>query len=203
MRLMKTPSPVGQDMRSHRKEQIKNNDQACGASRGHAASESLSPDGTRNRFWLRADNLIGANVCFPSGHSLDHLVGECKHLCRQIDTERLGSLEINDQFELGRLYNRQIGGLLAFENPPRIDADLAKRTSKVASIAHEPAGRGIGAAIVDRRKLVARRELDDLIASAEEIAVDANDERSGPLANKGSKRGVDFSRVAGFEDDEG
>src|SRR4051794_34515569 len=66
MRLMKTPSPVGQDMRSHRKAQIKNNDQACGASRGHAASESLSPDGTRNRFWLRADNLIGANVCFSN-----------------------------------------------------------------------------------------------------------------------------------------
>src|SRR6476620_6496062 len=106
----------------------------------------------------------------------DHLVGECEHLRRQIDTERLGSLEINDQFELGRLYNRQIGGLLAFENAPRIDADLAKRTGKVASIAHEPAGRGIGAAIVDRRKLVARREFDDLIASAEEIAVDANDE---------------------------
>src|SRR5262249_172301 len=53
--------------------------------------------------------------------------------------ERLRGLEVDHQLELGRPHHRQIGRLLAFENPPRVDARLAKRISQVGSVAHQPA----------------------------------------------------------------
>ena len=44
---------------------------------------------------------------------------------RDFEAERLRGLEVDDQFELGRLHDRQIGGLFAFENTAGIDASLA------------------------------------------------------------------------------
>jgi hypothetical protein len=39
--------------------------------------------------------------------------------------KHLGGLEVEDQFDLGELLHRQIGGVLALENATDIDADLA------------------------------------------------------------------------------
>jgi hypothetical protein len=50
-------------------------------------------------------------------HLFDHLVGGRKQRLWHIKTEGLGGLEIDDEIELGWLYDRQVGRLLAFENP--------------------------------------------------------------------------------------
>ena len=42
-----------------------------------------------------------------------------------VEAERLGGLEIDDQLELGRLLDRQVGGLLALEDATGVDADQA------------------------------------------------------------------------------
>jgi uncharacterized protein YprB with RNaseH-like and TPR domain len=55
-------------------------------------------------------------------------------------TERLGRLEIDDQFELGRLQDRQIGRLGAVEDFAGIDASLTITVRVVGSVAHQPAG---------------------------------------------------------------
>src|SRR5215813_11480903 len=49
--------------------------------------------------------------------SLDHLVGNGEQLVWHREAERLGGLEIDHQLEFGGLHHRQVGGLLAFENP--------------------------------------------------------------------------------------
>jgi Peptidase family M23 len=57
-------------------------------------------------------------------HSFNYLVGDSKQHCRYGDPERLGGLKVDHELELGRLHDRQIGGLFALENSARIDADL-------------------------------------------------------------------------------
>src|SRR5262249_24447165 len=47
----------------------------------------------------------------PSTPSFDHLVRECEQLVRNIEAERLCSLEIDSQFELRWLLNGKIGRL--------------------------------------------------------------------------------------------
>ena len=61
---------------------------------------------------------------------------------RDGEAERLGGLEVDDQLDFGRLLDRQIGGLLALENPAGVDAGLAIGIGNARSVAHQAAGRG-------------------------------------------------------------
>src|ERR1700680_3914116 len=57
-----------------------------------------------------------------SAPSFDHLVGATQQRKRDGQAERLGSLEIDDQFDFGDLLNRQVGRLLALENAADVNA---------------------------------------------------------------------------------
>src|SRR6478672_918175 len=57
--------------------------------------------------------------------SFDHLVGGSEELRREFDAQHSGGFDIDDEFKLARLDHRQIGGLLALENPPNIERRLA------------------------------------------------------------------------------
>jgi hypothetical protein len=56
--------------------------------------------------------------------SLDHLVGDGEQVLRHVDAKRLCSLEVDHQFELGRLHHRHFRGVGAVctENLIRVDA---------------------------------------------------------------------------------
>src|ERR1700730_12261334 len=56
--------------------------------------------------------------------------------------ERLGGLEVEEQLDFSGLLNRQVGRLIAFENPAGVDACCPECVRKTASIAHQAAGRG-------------------------------------------------------------
>jgi hypothetical protein len=43
----------------------------------------------------------------------DHLVGECEQPDRHVEPKRPRGPEVDDQLELGRPHDRQVGGLLA------------------------------------------------------------------------------------------
>jgi hypothetical protein len=83
----------------------------------------------------KADKIAGASVgllCAISGHmhrskqppSLNHFIGQCQQSIWDVEAKRSGSLEINNQRELRRLYHRQIGGLGAVQNSASVNPKL-------------------------------------------------------------------------------
>src|SRR3984893_5062920 len=92
----------------------------------------------------------------------DHLVGEREQLVRNLEPERLGGLEIDDQLELGRLQDGQVGRPRALENPAGIDADLAILVPITDSVAHQAAGCGELAILEDRGHRVPDRPCGEL-----------------------------------------
>jgi hypothetical protein len=57
--------------------------------------------------------------------SFDYLVGARQHARRHFEAERLRGRKINDQLELGRQFDWEIGGFSALENPAGVDAGTA------------------------------------------------------------------------------
>ena len=90
--------------------------------------------------------------------SLDHLVGDGKESRRHLDAERPGGLQVDDELELGRLHDRQIGRLGALEDVAGIDAHLTITVREVGSIAHQAADCDGFTIYISRRNPVARRQ---------------------------------------------
>jgi hypothetical protein len=53
---------------------------------------------------------------------LDHIVGAAEQRQREGEAERLGGLEIDNEFDFCKQLDRQVGGLLPVENAPGIYA---------------------------------------------------------------------------------
>ena len=98
---------------------------------------------------------------------------------RHGQAQRLRGLEIDDQFELGRLHDRQIGRLGAIENPADIDADLAKRVGKSGAVADQAAGNDIFALRIDRRNACRAASATNRRAAAVEERVAADEHLAG------------------------
>ena len=75
-------------------------------------SVNLGPDCGRGRC-LRLASDIGLP---PQAASLDHLVGAQQERIGDCKPDCFCGFEVDDQFELGRLLHRQIGGSCALEN---------------------------------------------------------------------------------------
>src|SRR5262249_26691475 len=88
--------------------------------------------------------------------SFDHLVGACEQRWRNFEAERLGGPKVEDQFNFRGLLDRQIGRLLALENPPGVDAGQTVEVSEIASVTHQAAGRDERAKLEDRGNRVVK-----------------------------------------------
>ena len=101
------------------------------------------------------------------------------------EAKRLGGLEIDDQLKLRRLQHRQVGGLLALENPASVDADLTVRIRGAGSVAHQAAGLGVLAQLINRRNFVACSKSRQSIAGEKEMRTTSDDQYACSLPNSG------------------
>src|SRR5215470_3902217 len=94
------------------------------------ASRPLSPVATQHSLPSGRYPLLGPDfhrldrTSLRLAHSLDHLVGAAEQRERDGHTERPGGLKVDDQLHFRGLVDRQISGLLAFEDPAGVDACL-------------------------------------------------------------------------------
>src|SRR5918995_4572311 len=111
--------------------------------------------------------------------SLDYLVGLSEELLWDVETQRPGGFEVDDQLEGGRLLDRHLRRIGTLEDLSGVNAHQAKGSFEARSIADEAAGSGELAPRIDRRNGMARGQRHDLLALVGEERIRADDERAG------------------------
>ena len=91
-----------------------------------------------------ADGLLIANCGLMHRSKttplFDHLVGAREHCRRHVEAECPRGDQVYDEIELGRLLDRNIGGLRAPQNFVHIIASTPKHAGDIGTIGHESAG---------------------------------------------------------------
>jgi hypothetical protein len=100
-----------------------------------------------------------------SGHSITSSA-TVKQQLRHVDAEGLGSLEIDDQLELGRLLDRKVAWFLTFEDSRDVNACLVLGVRKAGRIADQAPGDDELPKRVHRRNRVEARQRHQLFAAA-------------------------------------
>src|SRR5262249_46346953 len=99
-----------------------------------------------------------------NGPSLDHLVGASEHARWHFDAERLGCFEGEHLLGLRRRLYRRIGRLLTLQDAVDVAGGAPVLMDVIMPIGDKAAGVDEDTIVVDRRQLVAGRQLDDQIA---------------------------------------
>src|SRR6516165_12488792 len=123
----------------------------------------------------------------------DHLVGATEKRQRNRNAERLGSVGVNDQLELRRLQDREVGRLVAAEYTPSVATNQAISVAKISSVTHQAACHRVLAERINCGKCMAVGERDQLIAHGHEKRVSAQEERVSALCDQGRKDRFDLA----------
>src|SRR5262245_45059918 len=107
---------------------------------------------------------------------------------------------IDDQFELGGLYHRQVSGLCTLEDAANINTHLTIGMRNVAAIGHQPTNLGKFTSRIYRGDSVAPCQLGQLQTPCVEERIAADKEGVRPLPDKSRKDRIDLAAGAGVKD---
>src|SRR6516162_6642336 len=160
------------------------------------ASSPLSPVATQHSLPSGRYPLLGPDFHRPDrtslrlAHSFDHLVGEREQRCWHFQAECLSGPEVDHEVELGRLLDRKVPWLLAFENAANIDAGLTEHVTRAGRVGNQSASSDVFEPRIDRGDAMPCRHRNDLIVSAREEPIGTDKKCTGALAGKLRKRAL-------------
>src|SRR5262245_24810287 len=123
---------------------------------------------------------MAATIRLSQQHScsLDHLVSGRERLVGHGEAERLGGLEVDDQLDFPGFIDWQVGRLRSLEYAASVKADVVVRLRKIAPVAHQTAGYGKSAKLIDRRDRLAQRQSRQLFDPSIEVYIGGDYERT-------------------------
>src|SRR5262245_54253121 len=132
---------------------------------------------------------------------LDHLIGSGEDRRRDGQPEGFGGLEVDDELELGRLLDRQIGGLGTLENLVHVNGSAPVEVKNVRAIRHEATGVDMELQGEHRRQVAPCREPCNLLSlgGTSECWVQQNDESAGTLFCDRREGAVDLAGTTRLE----
>src|SRR4029453_5287250 len=144
--------------------------------------------------------ISGLMQCSKLGSLLDHLVSEAEQFGWHFNAERLGGFGNGGHLKFLRLHNRQVRGLLTFENASRIDCGLGIRLRQIGAITHGSASQNVFAPRVNREHGVLRGQSYDSIALTIEKWLSGNDKRTNAHPLETTENCFQFGFRLGVED---
>src|SRR6516164_3019084 len=113
-----------------------------------------------------------------SHYLFDQFVGAGEQLARHREAERLGGLEINRQFKLDRLLDRQVSGLRAHQDAIHIGGRASEQVGPLDSVGDKAtAASELGHRINCRQTMLRSRGDDELAARIEKTVRQDNKPR--------------------------
>src|SRR4029077_4136056 len=116
----------------------------------------------------------------------DHLVGPRKQCLRQVNSNRLGGLEIYDQFEFCWFLDRKVTWPLTLKDLVHISRGATKQFDVARRIRHETPRVDILSVWIHARQPLHRREFNDLFSVSKQKAIGDHRHRMGArIGNRG------------------
>src|SRR6516162_6791504 len=118
---------------------------------------------------------------------LNHLIGAADERGRELESENLGSLQIDDELELRDQLDRQIRGLFAIEDSSGINASATMGLREISSVAHQASCVREVPRLSDCGQAVPHRQRGKLPTAKRKVRVRSEDEAACRFLGSGGE----------------
>src|SRR5215471_13166817 len=133
--------------------------------------------------------------------SFNHLVRPCEQHRRHIESQCIGSLQIDHQFELGRRLQGKIARISALQDPVDVGCGAAEDIAGIDAVGNQTAARSKHAQWIDCGQAVARCQRNDQITMADGEGIRQDDQAAGLLGSEISDGALELAIVVSHGSD--